>query len=167
MVKNVITNFQPLAGKHCITNSIRQIFVFHGYDLSEDMIFGLGAGLGWFYMERKSVPYPLISARIKPLELEENLKKHLNIKITYHKTSSVQKAYQGLKSQLAANNPVFIYVDMAYLKYLGLPQEAHFGGHSVVVFGLDEEKRLAYVSDRDGKDAPLVISDQIVAEDYH
>jgi len=45
-----------------------------------------------------------------------------------------------------------ITVDMPQLKYLGLPEQAHFGGHCVVVAGLDEDKGLAYIADTMFKD---------------
>jgi hypothetical protein len=60
-----------------------------------------------------------------------------------------------------------IYVDMPYLKYLHMPKDAHFGGHSIVVFGLDEEEGIVYVSDRDGKDHEITISDEEVPTDSH
>jgi len=40
-----------------------------------------------------------------------------------------------------------IHVDMPQLKYLGLPEQAHFGAHTVVVAGLDEDKGIAHIAD--------------------
>ena len=34
----------PQGGKHCITNSLKQIFSYYGYLLSEEMMFGLASG---------------------------------------------------------------------------------------------------------------------------
>jgi hypothetical protein len=45
---------------------------------------------------------------------------------------------------------------MVYLSYLSLPESAHFGGHAVVVFGLDENEQEAYVYDRGRK--PVTVS---------
>jgi len=43
--------------------------------------------------------------------------------------------------------PVMIHVDMPYLKYLGLPEQAHFGAHVVVIAGIDEDKGVTYIAD--------------------
>ncbi len=166
-MKHIIENFKPLAGNHCITNSIRQIFMYNGVDLSEDMIFGLGAGLSFFYMENKAAAYPVISARIKPLVFEENLARNMQIKLESKKTKSIDKAYGALVDLISENKPVLIYVDMALLDYLHMPADAHFGGHSVVVFGIDEDEGVALVSDRDGDDRPLHVNGHIVSRDYH
>ncbi|MBN1998963.1 BtrH N-terminal domain-containing protein [candidate division KSB1 bacterium] len=166
-MKHIIKNFKPLAGKHCITNSIRQILMYHGKDLSEDMIFGLGAGLSFFYMENKAADFPIISARIKPLDFEKNLAGHMKIAVEWKKTKSIDKAYDALVQLVTDNKPVLIYVDMALLDYLGMPADAHFGGHSLVVFGIDEEEGVALVSDRDGDDAPLNVNGNIVSRDFH
>lgn len=154
-MKHVIKNFTPLDGKHCITTSILQIMRYNNIDISEEMIFGLGSGLNWFYMESVVSSTPMISARTKPILFEEQLSKVLNINCTVQKTINTKKAYIELKKLIESNIPVMIYVDMAYLKYLGLPSNAHFGGHSIVVFGIDENKSLSYISDRDSTNNPL------------
>lgn len=166
-MKHIIERFQPLFGKHCITTSLRQIFRYHGHEFSEEMLFGLGSGLNFFYGENKAAPFPFVGMRAKVVEFEERLAAALNINIQIHTTSSPSKAYTALKKLIAQEMPVMIYVDMAFLKYLNLPDTAHFGGHSIVVFGIDEEARLAYVSDRDGKDFPVTLNPDDIPADFH
>jgi hypothetical protein len=57
------------------------------------------------------------------------------------------RAYEALKTMISKDQPVMIHVDMPYLKYLGLPEQVHFGAHMVVVAGLDEDKCLAHIAD--------------------
>lgn len=164
----IIENFNPESGWHCITTSYKQVFHYFGYDISEEMLFGLASGLGFVYFEIKNVPFPLIGGRTKIGEFEEILGRNLGIGINMQKTASNKKAYDELIRLVLRKTPVVIYVDMAYLKYLGLPEEAHFGGHTIVVFGIDEENNIAYISDRDGRDFKVTESKNAEPpSDYH
>ncbi len=167
-MNHIIENFNPESGWHCITTSYKQVFHYYGYDISEEMLFGLASGLGFVYFEIKNVPFPLIGGRTKIGEFEETLDRNLGTGINIMKTASSKKAYDELTRLIHQNIPVVIYVDMAYLKYLGLPEEAHFGGHTIVVFGIDEEKQVAYISDRDGSDFKVTDSENAEPpSDYH
>ncbi len=166
-MRHIIENFKPLSGHHCITTAMRHIFVYHGHDVSEEMLLGLGSGLSFFYGEYKVMPFPFIGMRARIGEFEESLAKCLNIDIHIHETISGRKAYNALRESISQDIPVMIYVDMAYLKYLNMPEDAHFGGHSIVVFGINEEEGIAYVSDRDSNCHKITISDDEVPTDSH
>jgi hypothetical protein len=148
-MKHVIRDFNPAGGKHCVSNALKQVFQYHGRDLSEEMIFGLASGLNFYYHELKNQPYPLIGGRTKIGRFEESLACNLGITIETHKTTSRNKAYEELKHLISRDVPVIIYVDMNPLSYLAMPEDVHFGGHAIVVFGIDEEDNVAYVSDCD------------------
>jgi hypothetical protein len=165
-MKHIIERFQPIAGHHCITTSLRHIFLYHGHPISEEMLFGLGSGLSFFYGEFKLAPYPFIGMRVKIGEFEESLAQRLNMGIQTQQTASAKKAYRALAELIRHDLPVMIYVDMAYLKYLNMPQ-AHFGGHSIVVFGIDEEQGLAYVSDRDDRQHKVTPDEAEFPADFH
>lgn len=167
MFKKVIQNFKPLHGHHCVTNSLKQIFSFNQIEISEEMLFGLASGLNFIYFESKQSPVPVIGGRIKIGDFEENLAESIGIKIVIHETSSKKKSMEDLKKQLEKNIPLMIYTDMAYLPYLELPDNYHFGGHSVVVFGLDEEQGICYVSDRDGKGNKVTMNPNEVPDEFH
>lgn len=109
------------------------------------MIFGLGSGLGFVYWYSKQMPYPFVGGRAR--DFDKNLCGNLNVAVKMNKTSSKTRAYESLRASVNKNIPVMIHVDMPYLKYLGLPGQAHFGGHTIVVAGLDEEKGIVYVAD--------------------
>lgn len=166
-MKAIIESFKPLAGWHCITNSIKQIFAFENVNISEEMLFGLGSGLNFFYFDFKFAPAPMIGGRTKLGELETNIADALNIKLDIMETASQAKGYTALVNRLAAGKPVMILVDMAYLDYLNLPEEYHFGGHSIIVFGIDEEQGLAYVSDRDGNNFKTSMNPNEKPKDFH
>lgn len=166
-MRHVIQSFTPAGGKHCVSNSIKQIFHYYNHLISEEMLLGLAAGLNFIYFDIKFNPYPLIGGRNKLMEFEENLAAALNIRIEVNETASGKKAYGELKQRIAADIPVVLYVDMAELSYLGLPDDAHFGGHSIVVFGIDEEEQVAYISDRDAKGFKVTVNENEIPADYH
>ena len=69
-MKTIIEDFTPQGGKHCITNSLKQIFTYYGYPMSEEMIFGLASGLSFLYLNQSDSP--MVNGRIKVFEFEEN-----------------------------------------------------------------------------------------------
>jgi hypothetical protein len=109
------------------------------------MIFGLGSGLSFVYWHSKQMPYPFVGGRAR--DFDENLCANLGVSMKINKTASETRAYETLKTLISKDNPVMIHVDMPYLKYLGLPEQAHFGAHTVVVAGIDEDKDIAYIAD--------------------
>ncbi|HPI18895.1 MAG TPA: BtrH N-terminal domain-containing protein [Candidatus Kapabacteria bacterium] len=166
-MKKIIDTFIPEAGHHCISNSLQQILHFNGYNISEEMIFGLSSGLGFIYFDIKNSPFPMIGGRINIGDFEENLARRLNLGLQILETSSKKKGYEIIKSEIENGKPAMIYVDMAYLKYLNLPPDAHFGGHSIIVFGLDEEEGIAYISDRDGENFYVTANENECPKDFH
>jgi hypothetical protein len=61
--------------------------------------------------------------------------------------ASQKRAYENLRGMLAAGRPACVYLDMVFLPYMRLPEQAHFGGHAVTVFELDEDAGTARLSD--------------------
>ena len=139
-------------GHHCESTAARNVFVHAGIDLSEEMMFGLGEGLGfiyWFMKGKKvAMPFPFVGYRGgKVVELISRASERLGITWRAVETKSADKAYRNVKQLLASGHPACVYVDMVYLPYMRLPEEAHFGGHSIALYGLDEDAQTAYVSD--------------------
>ena len=164
-MKNIIDNFQVLGGKHCLTNSLRQVFNFYGHPLSEEMLFGLGEGLDFTYINLAHSP--MVSGRSKVLELENVLSNHLGLEIKCKKSNDNIKIFETTKNMIDNNHPVLVYVDMPYLPYLSMDDSSHFGGHGIVLFGYDDEQSCFYVSDRDNLDFPIRTPKGTIAENYH
>jgi hypothetical protein len=152
-MQKIIGNFVPQGGKHCITNSLKQIFDFYGCPLSEEMLFGIGEGLDFTYINLASTP--MVSGRVKLMEFEETLSKRLGISIRVKQSKDCNAVFGRAKQMIDSDNPVLVYVDMPYMDYLGMDENSHFGGHSVVLFGYDDEKACFYVSERDNAEYPI------------
>ena len=140
-----ITGFKALDGCHCVTTSFRKVCAFNGYDISEEMLFGLGAGLGFIYWQQRG-SLPFFGGRGNS-DFNGELTRRTGIQIAEHETASPRKAESELLRLLDAGQPVCLYADMAYLTYLGLPEDAHFGGHAIVVAGYDPALKQVAISD--------------------
>jgi len=147
----LVHNFVHRPGVHCESSALRDIFEFYGFKFSEPMIFGIGSGLGFVYWYSKHgdkilLPtYPFVGGRAR--DLYKNLCSNLGVTVKVNKTSSRTRAYETLRELINKDIPVMIHVDMPYLKYLGLHEQAHFGGHVVAIAGIDEDKGVAYIAD--------------------
>lgn len=144
-----VEGFVHRPGVHCESSALRDIFEFYGFTFSEPMIFGLGSGLGFIYWCGKRMPYPFVGGRAR--DLYKNLCNNLGVAVKVNKTSSKTRAYEALRELIAENAPVMIHVDMPFLKYLRLPEEAHFGGHVTVVAGINENKGVVNIADTNFK----------------
>ncbi|SNS92742.1 protein of unknown function [Anaerovirgula multivorans] len=164
-MKKVIEHFKPQGGKHCITTSMKQVFDFYGYSLSEEMLFGIGEGLDFTYINLAAAP--MVAGRSKVLEFEETLAGRLGITIRVKQNKDYGKVFEKTKQMIESDHPVMAYVDMPFISYFGLDDNSHFGGHSIILFGYDDEEECFYVSDRDNSDYPIRTPNGPIREDYH
>lgn len=148
------SNCPALDGYHCQTNSLAKIFFHHGHPLSEDMILGLGAGMGFIYWKMKIGSYVFIGGRGNNKNFFDDLGKRTGVRITTLSTSSVKKAESSLLAKLANEEPVMMFGDMGFLPWFDLPEDYHFGGHTFVVCGFDG-KNTVLASDMDQKASGL------------
>ena len=132
---------------------MRHLYEFHGFPISEEMLLGLGAGLGFVYWQMNDAP-PFIGGRTntgRPGEegLEKAAGRRTGVLVRSSETSSGKKAEAALLDLLSRGEPVMVQVDMGFLPYFDFPVEYHFGGHVVVVAGYDVESGQCLVADRD------------------
>lgn len=157
----VIDDFKQFGGKHCQTTALRNILAYHGHHISEEMLLGLGGGLGFMYWYTKRMTSPFIGSRYggKDEVFLTNICERIGAECIIFQTTSIRKGHEELKKLLREGMPAYAFVDMAYLPYLALPEDAHFGGHTVVIFGVDEEEDKVYISDRGKKLVTVSIKD--------
>ncbi|HUS85195.1 MAG TPA: BtrH N-terminal domain-containing protein [Anaerolineales bacterium] len=156
--------FRSLKTHHCVTGSMLHIYHFHCHPLSEDMLFGLGSGLGFIYWHMKGTA-PMFGGRGnvgRPGEdgLEITAGRRTGVRTEKHTTGSLRKAEATLLEMLEAGEPVMMNVDMGFLPYFEeLPDGFHFGGHAIVIGGYDPDKRMVLVADRDEPLHPVPLDD--------
>ena len=149
-------NCPCLDGFHCQTNSLAKIFHHYGHPLSEDVILGLGAGMGFIYWQMKmgTSSYVFIGGRGNNKNFFNDLGKRTGVKIMVISTSSANRAEMALLEKLAAHEPVMMFGDMGFLPWFDLPENYHFGGHTFVVCGFDGQDTVL-ASDMDQRAAGL------------
>ncbi len=145
----MLEGFKPFIGKHCETTALKRALDYHGLTLSEEMLLGLGGGIGVIYWYMKMMPSPFVGGRNgKVAEFAVTACRRLGAEATVIETASAKRGYEELKALLRDGEPAIVYLDMAYLPYFAIPDEAHFGGHVVAVFGLDEDRDTVHIYDR-------------------
>ncbi len=142
-------NCPALDGYHCQTNSLAKIFHFYGHPLSEDMLLGLGAGMGFIYWHQKGTS-PFVGARGNTKGFFDDIGKRTSVKIEERSTASKKKAEEALLGKMEQKEPVMVFGDMGHLPWFDLPDDYHFGGHTFVVCGYDGKDSLL-ASDMDQK----------------
>jgi hypothetical protein len=140
-------------GKNCQTSSMVRLMNHLGHEISEPMLVGISAGMGFIYWFMKMMPYPIVGGmnrsdcRKFPGILGKAAKR-LGGDFESILTKSVKKAHLFLKDTLKQGQPGLVCVDMAYLDHLLTGEDDHFGEHNFLVYGIDEPNNKAYISDR-------------------
>jgi hypothetical protein len=156
---NALTPFDncpALDGYHCVTSSLRKRFSHEHHPLSEDMLLGLGAGMGFIYWQMKigQLKTVFVGGRANGKNYFDDLGKRTGVRMKAVSTSSAPKAMASLLEKLARKEPVMLFGDMGFLPWFDLPKDYHFGGHTFVVCGFDG-KETVLASDLDPKAAGL------------
>ena len=166
-----LPGFAALPGCHCVTGSFHKVCAYNHYPISEEMLLGLGAGVSFIYWQAKGQA-PFFGGRGNK-DFTRDLSRRTGVAIAEHTSASPRTAERALLALLDAGQPVVIGVDMPYMPYLGLPPEAHFGGHAVVVCGYDPAARQALIADlaprqtgyKDGILNPIALDQLATARD--
>jgi len=137
-------------GKNCMTSSLWKLLHHKGYDISEEMLVGIGSGLGFIYWKMKQMVTPFVGGMnggrfptILGLAIDR-----LGGEWKVLKSPSTKNAHKHLRETLEMNQPALVCADLGFLDYLSLGGDDHFGMHTILVYGIDENKDDAYVSDR-------------------
>jgi hypothetical protein len=158
--KFMVKGLEPFVGRHCETTALKRALDYHGLSLSEEMLLGLGGGLGFIYWYMKMMPAPFVGGRYgKGTDFVTNICRRIGAEVTVMETGSAKKGYEELKALLSVGEPAVVYGDMAYLPYFAIPEVAHFGGHVFTVFGLDEAEDKVHIYDRANKPVSVTIAD--------
>ena len=88
MSLNPFAGFVSLQTHHCVTGSMRHIYAFNGYDLSEDLLLGLGEGVGFMYWHARGQAPCLGGRSVTKPGMEELAGQRTGVTIGVHTTAS-------------------------------------------------------------------------------
>ena len=142
----MIDEFPHRPGGHCSSTALRDMLKFFGHDYTEDMVFGLGAGLGFIYYHNPDMQ-PRVYVGGRAYMLEEHLAENLGFSIEVTSGLGPERGWLEVKRLMDEGVPVMVRTDVHYLDYLRA--RVHFSGHRVVLVGYDEEAGVAFVADND------------------
>ncbi len=148
----MIKEFNHVLGEHCESTSMRDVLEYIGLPLSEPMVFGLDATMGFSYFQGQTQGSMPIFVGGKQGTITENSLacRVLGVKIIEEQFQSADTAWERSKALLLKKIPLLIRIEMAYLPNIKLPEGEYFGGHILSIVGFDSED--AFLYERDMKD---------------
>lgn len=157
----IIQSYRQFGGKHCETGALKNDLAHMGVaaphtgkPFTEEMLLGIGGGIGVAYwlFEFGGTPFVFVGARYSEKspgpEFLEGICGRIGARARLSQTSSASKGEEDLRATLEDGYPAIVWADMAALPYWALPEEAHFGGHTLVVYGVDDDSGEAFIADR-------------------
>ncbi len=141
---------KPYVGQHCESTATGTLLNQIDVELSEPMLFGLGEGLSFIVWNMKTMDFPFIGGRVKPDQLTANIAKNLRLRLTVKETSSIAKAWQGVKELLDDERAVGLKLDCYHLEYFSNP--IHFAGHYVAMLGYDDHNAFLVDTNQQGSE---------------
>jgi hypothetical protein len=129
-------NFIHRQSAHCESGSTSNLLLHFGIDMSEPMVFGIGAGLFFgFFPLVKIQGYPFITYRNTPGSIMRKTAKRLGVTIDGRKFSNPDKAMDALDEMLDRGIPVGVQTGIYWLPYVPDAYRFHFNMHNIVVYG--------------------------------
>lgn len=142
----LLPGFHHVEGVHCGSTALADALRARGVALSEAMVFGLGAGLGFYYLAAPELsPTHLFVGR--SATLERVACESLAAPFAERTAEGSAAAWQGVRAALERGIAPILSTDLAALPYWRT--RTPFGGHRVVVAGFDPDRGVAFVADTD------------------
>ena len=143
----MIIDFPHKRSTHCETGCIKNILKFHGYEISEALIFGIGSGYDFIHF-----PWPIFDGheipvfRLLPVKIFSQFTERMNIDCKIKTFISKNKSMDALDSILKKGIPVGVVTEVFDLPYFPL-KGRRFSGHHIVIIGKEGNKYI--LSDTD------------------
>jgi hypothetical protein len=145
-------------GLNCGSSPFRDVLEHHGFNFTEDMIFGLGSGLQLAYHHGDQLvpdrhwraPLTIVTGRsIAPYQEAASV---LGVQLYARRNLPADRAWRDLRDHLQRGMPVVCEIDREeMLPLVGQSNPLtvrfgwRFGGHKTIVIGYDEEANTATI----------------------
>ncbi len=142
----ILPGFEHRPGLHCGSTALCDALRARGLGLSEPLAFGLGAGLGFHYVVAPEfTPSRFLIGR--SAGLERTACEVLGAPMVERTAEGPDEALAGVRAALSRGLAPILATDLARLPYWRA--RTPFGGHRVVLAGLDEARGIAWLADTD------------------
>lgn len=133
-------------GRHCASTGIRDMLGFHGIQMSEAMCFGIGAGLGIWYLDLpNSSPSRLV--HVRSADIEAQFFSRIGHEFAWDLSDEPGQAEASLRRAIDRGLPALIRTDIYHLPYFR--SSTHFQAHVIMVWGYDPQREVFFVTDTD------------------
>ncbi len=157
-MKNMVKNLVHKVGKHCESSALRDVFEYTGFPMTEAMVFGLDATMGFAFFDSTSnfsffeseTPF-FLGGKQGTIEANSLACRVMGINLRKQSFTSADKAWNEAKKLVDKDFPLILKIDMGYLPYFNFEDDFHFGGHTIVLAGYNEEEKISYIADTDFK----------------
>jgi hypothetical protein len=140
-----VEGFEHRTGEHCASTALSNMLGYHGLPVSEPMVVGLGAGLGFTYIRHDDLsPTRMFHGRTMSLELD--FCENAAIPVAGGEEPDDARAWDSLIACLDRGIPVMLSTDTYYLAYQNTT--SHFPKHRAVVVGYDLDDDCVWMADR-------------------
>jgi hypothetical protein len=147
-------------GRHCGSTGIRDLVNFHGLDFDEPMCFGIGAGLGLWYLKEGQLPATRM-IHVRSLDLENQFFNRIGTPFAWRQYDNPDGSGRDLRACLDRGLPAIVQTDIFHLPYYR--SGTHFPGHLITVWGYDAQRRVFFVTDTERPDVQEVPFDDMKA----
>jgi hypothetical protein len=127
--------FEHKMSAHCETGTLSSQLAFHGFEISESLVFGIGSGIFFGYFNNSRFSFPTFIVRNKPGQIRKNLTKRLGIKFHTETFKTPQQAEESLNLLLNKGIPPATQVDFFFMDYLPQYLRVHINVHFINVVG--------------------------------
>jgi hypothetical protein len=142
----LLPGFSHRPGVHCGSTALADVLRLRGVDVSEAMAFGLGAGLGFYYLVSPALsPTHLFQGR--QAHLERTACEVLGAPFREREEDDAARAWEAVRAAVDRGVAPILSTDLAELPYWRT--RTRFGGHRVVLAGYDAARGVAIVADGD------------------
>lgn len=124
---------------HCESGVTANLLGHQGINLSEPMVFGVGAGIFFGHLPFVKVSgIPGTTFRIWPGYIFKRVTQRLGIKVHMESFRDTARAAQALDSVLERDIPVGLMAGVYYLDYMPEAFRFHFNAHNLLIYGKEE-----------------------------
>jgi len=142
----ILQGFEHHPGLHCGSTALADALRARGVALSEPMVFGLGAGLGFHCLVSPELsPSHLVVGR--QVALETTACEVLGAPFVERTAADAASGWAGVRAALDRGLAPVLVTDLSALPYWR--SSTPFGGHRIALAGHDEARGIAFVADTD------------------